>query len=55
MAARKGLEQRRLRRSMAQYKMVKSVESDFLNYVTSRMGEIVTEEMRPVGFRMEPP
>ena len=27
------------------YKMVKSIESDSLNYVTRRMGEIVTSEM----------
>ena len=27
------------------YKMIKSIESDSLNYVTSRMGEIVTSEM----------
>ena len=28
-----------------EYKMVKSIESDSLNYVTARMGEIVTAEM----------
>ena len=28
-----------------EYKLVKSIESDSLNYVTTRMGEIVTEEM----------
>lgn len=28
-----------------EYKMVKSIESDSLNYVTRRFGEIVTDEM----------
>ncbi len=28
-----------------EYKLVKSIESDSLNYVTTRMGEIVTKEM----------
>ncbi len=28
-----------------EYKMVKSIESDSLNYVTRRFGEIVTQEM----------
>tara|TARA_B100002051_G_scaffold144588_1_gene137030 strand:+ start:245 stop:490 length:246 start_codon:yes stop_codon:yes gene_type:complete len=28
-----------------EYKLVKSIESDSLNYVTTRMGEIVSEEM----------
>ena len=28
-----------------EYKMVKSIESDSLNYVTSRMGTIVSTEM----------
>tara|TARA_B100000029_G_C17598854_1_gene965103 strand:+ start:3845 stop:4102 length:258 start_codon:yes stop_codon:yes gene_type:complete len=28
-----------------EYKMVKSIESDSLNYVTTRMGEIVSGEM----------
>ena len=28
-----------------EYKMVKSIESDSLNYVTKRMGDIVSKEM----------
>jgi hypothetical protein len=33
------------KRKGPEYKLVKSIESDSLNYVTLRMGEIVTEEM----------
>ena len=33
------------KKSALGYKMVKSIESDSLNYVTSRMGEIVSTEM----------
>lgn len=33
------------KKAVPEYKMVKSIESDSLNYVTRRMGEIVTEEM----------
>ena len=32
-------------KSGSEYKLVKSIESDSLNYVTTRMGEIVSEEM----------
>ena len=46
MAARKGAGAKKTTAKYGpEYKMVKSVESDSLNYVTSRMGEIVTEEM----------
>lgn len=34
-----------VKKSSPEYKMVKSIESDSLNYVTARMGEIVTKEM----------
>ena len=33
------------KKSGSEYKLVKSIESDSLNYVTTRMGEIVSEEM----------
>ena len=33
------------RKNGPEYKLVKSIESDSLNYVTLRMGEIVTDEM----------
>ncbi len=33
------------RKALPEYKMVKSIESDSLNYVTSRMGSIVSTEM----------
>ncbi len=47
MAARKGTGTKKTTtKNGPEYKMVKSVESDSLNYVTGRMGAIVTEEMR---------
>ena len=57
MAARKGTQAKKTQAKKTQakktqvesgpeYKMVKSVESDSLNYVTGRMGAIVTEETR---------
>ena len=51
MAARKAAGKKssstgaRAKKSSAEYKMVKSIESDSLNYVTARMTEIVTKEM----------
>ena len=33
------------KKATPEYRMVKSIESDSLNYVTARMGEIVTKEM----------
>ena len=33
------------KKQLPEYKMVKSIESDSLNYVTNRMGEIVSKEM----------
>ena len=51
MAARKAAEKKSTStrtgtmKSSPEYKMVKSIESDSLNYVTARMGEIVTNEM----------
>lgn len=47
MAAKKGTPTKKAQiNSGGEYKMVKSVESDSLNYVTGRMGAIVTEEMK---------
>ena len=51
MAARKGTQTKKTQAKKTEieygpeYKMVKSVESDSLNYVTGRMGAIVTKEM----------
>ena len=51
MAARKAAEKKststkaQTMKSSPEYKMVKSIESDSLNYVTARMTEIVTKEM----------
>ncbi len=51
MAARKAAEKKSTstralaKKSSPEYKMVKSIESDSLNYVTARMTEIVTKEM----------
>ena len=33
------------KKNLPEYKMVKSIESDSLNYVTTRMGEVVSAEM----------
>jgi len=46
MAARKtSSTTARTKKTNPEYKMVKSIESDSLNYVTARMTEIVTSEM----------
>ena len=45
-ATKKGTSTRAVtKKSSPEYKLVKSIESDSLNYVTARMTEIVSEEM----------
>lgn len=45
MAASKKAGSTTRKKTQPEYKMVKSIESDSLNYVTARMGEIVSKEM----------
>ncbi len=45
MAQKKAPAKKAAQKSGSEYKLVKSIESDSLNYVTTRMGEIVSEEM----------
>ena len=45
MAASKKAGSTTRKKTKPEYKMVKSIESDSLNYVTARMGEIVSKEM----------
>ena len=45
MAQKKAPAKKAAQKGGSEYKLVKSIESDSLNYVTTRMGEIVSEEM----------
>lgn len=45
MAASKTAGKTTRKSAKPEYKMVKSIESDSLNYVTRRMGDIVSKEM----------
>ena len=45
MAASKKTGTTTRKKTKPEYKMVKSIESDSLNYVTTRMGDIVSKEM----------
>ena len=45
MAASKKAGSTTRKKTKPEYKMVKSIESDSLNYVTTRMGDIVSKEM----------
>ena len=45
MAATKKAGSTTREKTKPEYKMVKSIESDSLNYVTARMGDIVSKEM----------
>ena len=50
MAASKKAGSTTRKKTIPEYKMVKSIESDSLNYVTARMGDIVSKEMADGWF-----